>query len=341
MINLLMEVLKHAVMITGFVFVMMLLIEYVNVQTRGVWLHFLKQKPLMQYLIAAGLGAFPGCLGAFTIVAMYSHGIVSIGAVVAAMIATSGDETFVMLAMIPSQALIIIALTFVIGIIAGFATDKIFPHLDLHKSHRKLPLHLEEKCQCLPKGNLLVYMKKPSMQRVLLIMVLLLILIGYASGVVADDLMLWMKVTVVLVTLFLMFVAVTVPEHFLTEHLWDHIVKVHLPTIFAWTLGALLFIHILMHFFAVESWISNNSYIVLLIAALVGLVPESGPHLIFVTLFFEGTIPFSILLASSIVQDGHGMIPMLAESRRGFVFVKVINLIVGLIIGFTFLKLGY
>ena len=28
---------KHAVMITGFVFVMMLVIEYINVQTKGLW----------------------------------------------------------------------------------------------------------------------------------------------------------------------------------------------------------------------------------------------------------------------------------------------------------------
>ena len=340
MIEMIIEVFKHAVMITGFVFVMMLLIEYVNVQTRGVWLHFLHQKPFMQYFLAAALGAVPGCLGAFTVVAMYSHRVVSLGALVAAMIATSGDEAFVMLAMIPRQGLLIIMLTFVIGIIAGYITDLIFRKKDFRKHSRSLPLHLEEKCKCLPKGNLLIHMKKPSMERVLLIAILILIMFGYSSGFIAADLMLWMKATFIIVSLFLLFVVVTVPEHFLTEHLWNHIVKVHLPTIFFWTLGALLIIHIMMHFFDVETWISGNLYAILIIAALIGMIPESGPHLIFVTLFFNGTIPFSILLASSIVQDGHGMIPMLAESKRGFLIVKVINLIVGLIIGFTAIKLG-
>ena len=41
--------------------------------------------------------------------------------------------------------------------------------------------------------------------------------------------------------------------------------------------------------------------------------PLVGPHLIFVTLFAQGLVPFS-LLASSIVQDGHGMLPMLSFS---------------------------
>ena len=60
----------------------------------------------------------------------------------------------------------------------------------------------------------------------------------------------------------------------------------------------------------------EKQLIVLLVACLVGLIPESGPHLIFLTLYAEGTIPLSIFLASSIVQDGHGMLPMLAESQQ-------------------------
>jgi hypothetical protein len=42
-----------------------------------------------------------------------------------------------------------------------------------------------------------------------------------------------------------------------------------------------------------------------------------------------------VLLASSIVQDGHGMLPMLAHSRRAFVAVKLVNCVVGLVAGAT------
>jgi hypothetical protein len=83
----------------------------------------------------------------------------------------------------------------------------------------------------------------------------------------------------------------------------------------------------------VSQWIEANYYSVLIIAVLVGIIPESGPHLIFVTLFAQGSIPFSILLASSIVQDGHGMLPLLAVSKKAFIWVKLINLIAGLIVG--------
>ncbi len=50
---------------------------------------------------------------------------------------------------------------------------------------------------------------------------------------------------------------------------------------------------------------------------------------------------FSILLASSIVQDGHGMLPLLAESKKGFLTVKAINMVLGAIVGIIGLLLGF
>lgn len=73
----------------------------------------------------------------------------------------------------------------------------------------------------------------------------------------------------------------------------------------------------------------------LLFGALVGLIPESGPHLIFVTLFAQGLIPFSVLLTSSIVQDGHGMLPMLSYSLEDSMKLKAFNLIIGLTVGLS------
>jgi hypothetical protein len=58
-------------------------------------------------------------------------------------------------------------------------------------------------------------------------------------------------------------------------------------------------------------------------------------------MFAKGLIPFSILLTSSVVQDGHGMLPLLAHSRRAFVAVKLINLLVGLAVGALSMALGW
>ena len=76
-------------------------------------------------------------------------------------------------------------------------------------------------------------------------------------------------------------------------------------------------------------------------AGLLGLIPESGPHLLFLTMYDQGMAPFSVLLASSIVQDGHGMLPLLAHSRVDFLKVKAINLVAGLLAGSLLLLLGH
>lgn len=97
----------------------------------------------------------------------------------------------------------------------------------------------------------------------------------------------------------------------------------------------LLAFHYLDSYLGVEALIKDNLVIVLLIAVLVGLIPESGPHLIFVTLFAQGSIPFSILLANSIVQDGHGTLPLFAVSTRAFIMLKIVNMAFGLLLGFA------
>jgi len=77
------------------------------------------------------------------------------------------------------------------------------------------------------------------------------------------------------------------------------------------------------------------------IALIVGIIPESGPHMVFVMMFAKGLIPFSVLLASSIVQDGHGMLPLLSHSVRDSLAVKMFNIVIGLILGGALYLLGF
>ncbi len=343
MIENIIPIFLNAVMITGFVFVMMLVIEYINVQSHGLWQKNLSGSKWKQYVVAGLLGAIPGCLGAFTVVALFSHRLVSFGAVVAAMIATSGDEAFVMFAMIPQKAILITVIILVIGIVAGYLTDKFVDSGKFSKkfSERHFPLHTEDQCHCFQKDKLLQYILHPSLQRVAIVLLLLILMAAVLTGILAGEEPMWLKTTIILTISFSLFVVVSVPEHFLKKHLWEHIVKVHVPRIFLWTFGTLLAIHFLMDFVDVQTWISDNMLIVLLIAVLVGVIPESGPHLVFLTLFVQGSIPFSILIASSIAQDGHGMLPLLAESKRGFLAVKAVNIIVALGVGLIGYFLGF
>lgn len=335
MIELVRDSLTHALMITGFVFVMMLVIEYLNVLTQGVWQHGLRGSRWRQYLLAAALGATPGCMGAFAIVALYSHRVVSLGAVVTAMIATSGDESFVMLTMIPGTALAIFLVLMLVGIVAGVITDALSGNAAGRKPdvQHQLDIHEEEPCECFPRGQIVQQWKDCSLARGVLVIILVLFIFGLLTGQLGPHVWSWVRVSLLLTSAVGLFIVSTVPEHFLGTHLWEHVVKRHLARVFLWTFGALFFMHLSIEHFQLAGWMQQNQFLMLLVACLVGLVPESGPHLVFLTLYTQGAVSFSVLLASSIVQDGHGMLPLLADSRLDFLRVKGINLFFGMTLG--------
>jgi hypothetical protein len=62
---------------------------------------------------------------------------------------------------------------------------------------------------------------------------------------------------------------------------------------------------------------------------------------VFVMMYAQGLVPFSILFTASFVQDGHGMLPLLSYSLKDSVLIKVFNLAFGLIVGGTLFALGF
>lgn len=343
MANGLLDVARHTLMITGFVSMMMLVVEYLNVFSRGSWHQKLTGHRWGQYILAALLGATPGCLGAFAVVAMYSDRVLTLGATVAAMIATSGDESFVMLAMFPKRALLVTGVLFVLGIAAGVLTDAVVGKRRTRQPPRcaGFEVHSEEHCECFPRGKILNQWKACSAPRGILSVVLAVFIMALIAGQVGPTEWNWIRITLLSTSTVALFIVSTVPDHFLEEHLWDHVALKHVPRIFLWTLGALVVMQIVTGDLHLEGAIKQGKWIVLLLACLVGLVPESGPHMVFVTLYAKGAIPLSILIASSVVQDGHGMLPMLAHSRRAFFGIKAINLAAGMLFGACAMAMGF
>ena len=90
-----------------------------------------------------------------------------------------------------------------------------------------------------------------------------------------------------------------------------------------------------------ELFIQEHMMWVLLIGALIGIIPESGPHLIFVMMYAQGLIPFSVLFTASFVQDGHGMLPLLSYSIKDSILIKVFNLAFGIAVGYALFAIGF
>lgn len=333
----LLDILKNSILITGLVAIMMMMIELFNIESRGHFFSGLKQSRVGSVVVGALLGSIPGCMGGFATVSLYTHGMISFGALIAMMIASSGDEAFVMLATMPRESLWIFALLFGIAVIAGVLVDVFFKkqprmhcpeHYEIHEGVESAR-HLGWKRAVLFVG-----------------VALFIAALGFGmlehdhadesgSGginLLSED---WMNIMFAILSIGVLVVLVLASDHFVDEHLWHHIVVKHIPRIFAWTFGVLSLVTLGLHFFDISGWISENTVIMILLATAVGIIPESGPHLIFITLYLSGVVPLPVLFASCISQDGHASLPLLAETKGGFLKAKLINCAVALAVGFT------
>ncbi len=356
------EVLLNTILITGIVITMMLMIEYINIQSQGKWFARLQKSRTGQVLLGSILGLIPGCVGGFAAVSLYTHGLIGFGALIAMMIASSGDEAFVMMAAIPKDALILFGVLFIISIIVGLiinlftkekapkvtCTEEFIVH-EIDHHHHDEHGHCDENADC-PHASF-KNLRHASWQRIVLLLGVGLFTVALAFGLLGhehehgleeashshinllDEY--WINLIFAILSLFVLYFIATAKEHFIKEHLWHHVIKRHFLSIFLWTLGSLAVIEIGLSYLDLESLVSENIPVMILLAVLIGIIPESGPHMIFITLFASGLAPFSVLLASSISQDGHASIPLLAESKSAFIKAKLVNVVVALIVGYA------
>ncbi len=130
-------------------------------------------------------------------------------------------------------------------------------------------------------------------------------------------------------------------QHFLKEHVYGHILKKHMPKLFLWIFIPLTVVEILIQNYDFSSVVSGLPVSALIVfAALVGVIPESGPHMIFLILYSKGMIPFSVLLVSTLSQDGHGLLPLLSHTIKDTLYVQIFTTGFSLVIGIILLLIG-
>lgn len=276
--NEILATLSETIKIILMVALLMIVIEFLELKFKDKIREKITRRPINQYVTASLLGAIPGCIDAFFVVSLYTHGLVGFGALTAVMLSTAGDEAFIMLTMIPETALLIFAICAILGILGGFFADKIAKLVGLKTCQPcEIEIHEEER-----------YFK-----------------------------------------------------HFLKEHVYTHILKKHILKLFLWIFFTMLAINFLMTNFELELIISSLPALSLIVfAALIGIIPESGPHLLFLVLFSKGLIPLSVLLVNTISQDGHGLLPLLSHSIKDTIYVQIFTTSFALAVGIVLYLIG-
>ncbi|NLE63260.1 MAG: arsenic efflux protein [Bacteroidales bacterium] len=364
-------VFSQTIIITFLVIMMMMLIEYFHVKISGKLFDLMRKNSWTQVLISALIGLIPGCIGGFTIVSLYTHKVVGFGALLAALIASFGDEALFMFSFIPLKATMIAGILFVIAVIFGLLVNKLnifeknqtinSKHFELHTDN--CLSHTVDSCKHYQFGW------KRSILLICIILFIIAIPTQFIGHSHENESILFNHNTamhnhteevcvhaeeegfeiggeqivfLVISTAVLLLVLLANP-HFVEAHLWNHVIKKHFLKIFLWTFFILIIIHFILNYNPIET-IFGNAYagiILLLFVLLIGFIPQSGPHLIVLFLFMQGLIPFSALLANSILQEGHAGLPLIAESPKSFISIKIIKFIIALAVGLSGFLIGF
>lgn len=283
-----------------------------------------------QVPLAALLGATPGCGGAVIVVAAYSSGNVGFGAVVATLTATMGDAAFLLIATRPDAAMVILPLSFAVGITSGWIVD-LFTRFDFRAS-------VNASCEIAPRiGRTrwrdLAYLSVAVPGLVLGVSQLLQVDLEATYGVLLPIIGLTGAAVGVLIWVISPLMAMT--------HTKDTpVTRVAEETSFIsiWVIGAYLAYDYAVVLLGVDlqAAFSSVGFLLPLIAILVGFIPGCGPQVLVTTLYINGLIPFAALIGNAISNDGDALFPAIALNPRAAVAATLVSAVPALIVAYSF-----
>ena len=290
---------------------------------------FLKESSKIQIPISAMLGATPGCGGAVVVVAAYTSGNVSFGAVIATLTATMGDAAFLLIAVRPDIAILVLPLTLIAGIITGYVADNFYT-----LSHQERVVNLKKEIPLIGKNR-----KRD-------ILFAILIIPGFGLGVLQI-------LQYDLEGLFGFFPQLIAITGMVTSILiWSNskiktmtnpkdkpLVRVAEETSFIaiWVLSAYLAYDYLVFLTPLDFNVMFKTIGVLIpfLAIIIGFIPGCGPQILVTTLFINGMIPFSALLGNAISNDGDALFPAIAIAPRAAVLATIYSAIPAFVMAYT------
>ena len=294
-----------------------------------------RRAPWAQVPLASLMGAMPGCGGAVIVVAAYSSGSVSMGAVVATLTATMGDAAFLLIAKRPDAAAVLLPLSFCVGIISGYIVD-IFDK-NKYETHGEM--------QTIP----IINVTKPRGFAYLSYGILIIPGLFFGiSGLMQIEYTGATEQAVTLLALFGIFIGMMIwaasPVNTMTNPENNPLPRMAEETSFitAWVILAFLLFEYMTVFAGLDlqAWFSAAGIALPLIAVLIGFIPGCGPQVLVTTFYINGLIPFSALLGNAIANDGDALFPAIALNPRVAFLATVYSAIPAFIVAYGFYLLA-
>ncbi|WP_134768706.1 putative manganese transporter [Nocardioides sp. 1609] len=316
---------------------------------------------------AALLTMPPGCGGAIIVMSLYARGAVSFGAAVAALVATMGDASWVLLAADPVLTLKLKALLLVTGATTGYAVDALGIAPRRRVDAETSAVRTAATGLVTVGGGSAVPAPPPGLApaveqyvgsvgppgRVGLAPAVLWVALGAGALVAvpvafqlapAGTAYLALGVAGTLVALVVMVQgrgrpAVAAPPTSLRAVVRDGGHEVALIT--TWVAVAYVSWSLLTRLTGFDgSQLPLLGFAGVAVGALVGLVPGCAVQIVFTGIFLAGGMPLPTLVANTISQDGDALLPLLVLEHRSALLATVITTVPALLVGGAMLLLG-
>lgn len=303
---------------------------------------FLRRNQHVHVPVAALMGALPGCGGAIVVTTQYVRGSISFGGLVSVLAATMGDAAFLLLARDPFIAVCVFATCFVTGIVSGVVVDLLHgpeymrikcdycdgEEEEVEENELLTPLYKLWMSLFVPgaiAGLLIAFQQDPGTTAKELLGIDLVTVLALFAALLS--VLMW---TLNPLSDFRLYTSrnramvrrVTDTTNFVT--FWVIVGFIGygmLETVFAFDLNTLF-----------DVW----GPLLPLMGLVIGFVPGCGPQIVVTTLYLNGYIPLSALLANAISNDGDALFPAIVVAPKAAALATAYTAVPAFIIGYGF-----
>lgn len=304
-----------------------------------------RHAPNLEVPISAVLGALPGCGGAIIVVTQFTKRQASFGSVVAVLTATMGDAAFLLLATRPFDGMIVLSTGLIVGSISGYIVNKIHEVDYLAPEADSIP-----KNQPTIQDTPIKYAGRVFWRIVFIPSLIIALMLAFQFDFSAMSYKLneanifFGAVCALIVVSLWAFTSKGETYQELTaeddlQNKPSRLNRVMQDTHFvtAWVVAAFVLYELTMLFLGLDlkAWFMNYAVLAPLIGLLIGLLPGCGPQIVVTTLYIQGVIPFSALIANAISNDGDALFPAIALAPKAAFMATIYSTVPAFIVGYS------
>ncbi|MAW21219.1 MAG: hypothetical protein CMD16_02345 [Flavobacteriales bacterium] len=313
-------------------------------------------------IVGSLLGAIPGCGATIVVASLYKNNKISFGGLFATFISTLGEGSFVLLgasneADVAGNLKAYITIT-IFGLIAGVIFGYLSDILGFRaNSENNQPNYTDDQSfQAKQNSSASIFIEDFGFYAIIAMAIFLApgsIMALWGGGIDAiSNLTYWVAVSLTATCIIFYCVSVFIYTYHDCYSSYKNIkstilhaildVAMVVTYVFIGLFVANYIIDVLIGEDTFHSWMESSAYVVILLAALIGVTPGCGGMIAVAVAFITiPNFPMAALISAAIATSGDGLFPLLAQNRKDGLIVSGVGLVIALVVGYIALFLGF